>query len=152
MTQPPSHASQSTPGPKTEPAGTAVRSEPSSSGYGGDFDMDDAFEDMERIVFPSSKRTSTPNPVPSSRAHGPVALPRDWVDRQVPLKLTTLHAIPSLPYAQNWTCNVLAIVVSLSPVEASYLPPYTGDFRADSAASRMPAQLAKGTRRCFPSH
>lgn len=102
----------------------AVKSEPASSGYGDDVDMDDAFEDMEKIVFPSAKKKQMPKAARSSRAQGPVALPRDWADRQMPLKLTTLHAIPSLPYAQNWTCNILAIVASLSPVEASYLPPY----------------------------
>ncbi|KAM3452334.1 hypothetical protein MY3296_004625 [Beauveria thailandica] len=102
----------------------AVKTEPQSSGYGDDFDMDDAFENMERMVFPNSKKGSTPKAAPSLRARGPVALPRDWSDRQVPLKLTTLHAIPSLPYAQNWTCNILAIIASLSPVESSYLPPY----------------------------
>ncbi|KAJ6785711.1 hypothetical protein PWT90_06253 [Aphanocladium album] len=101
-----------------------VKSEPASSGYGDELDTDDAFEDMEKIVFPNAKKSSTPKPAQSSRTQGPVALPRDWTDRQTPLKLTTLHAIPSLPYAQNWTCNVLAVVASLSPVEASYLPPY----------------------------
>lgn len=101
-----------------------VKAQPASSGYGDELDMDDAFEDMERVIFPSSKKTSTPKAAASSRPRGPVALPRDWANRQVPLKLTTLHAIPSLPYAQNWTCNVLAIIVSLSPVETSYLPPY----------------------------
>ncbi len=111
-------------GPEVEEAPVAVKPEPASSGYGDDFDMDDAFEDMEKIVFPNSRKKSTPKVTPSSRAQGPVALPRDWADRQTPLKLTTLHAIPSLPYAQNWTCNTLAIIVSLSPVEASYLPPY----------------------------
>lgn len=54
----------------------------------------------------------------------PVALARDWGDAGTPLKLTTLYSIPHLPYAQNWSCNVLAIVSSLSDVEPSYLPPY----------------------------
>lgn len=109
---------------RMEEESASVRLPPSSSGYGDEIDMDDAFEDMERIVFPNAKKRSTPKAATSSRARGPVALPRDWVDRQVPLKLTTLHSIPSLPYAQNWTCNILAIITSLSPVEASYLPPY----------------------------
>ncbi|KAJ3495155.1 hypothetical protein NLG97_g3600 [Lecanicillium saksenae] len=109
---------------EVEKASEAVKAEPASSGYGDELDMDDAFEDMEKIVFPNSKKSSTPKPAQSSRAQHPVALPRDWTDRQTPLKLTTLHAISSLPYAQNWTCNVLAIIASLSPVEASYLPPY----------------------------
>ncbi|CEJ81815.1 hypothetical protein VHEMI01925 [[Torrubiella] hemipterigena] len=79
-----------------------------------------------------SKQPPSRNQSPSKHANTvslahrhPVALPRDWTDITKPLKLTTLHAIPHLPYAQNWTCNVLAIIVSLSPVESSYLPPYT---------------------------
>ncbi|OAA69886.1 Cyclin-like F-box [Cordyceps fumosorosea ARSEF 2679] len=120
-------ASPPAPAAKAKEEPVAAKLEPASSAYGDDFDMDamdDAFETMEKIVFPSSKKTSTPKSGPPSRIQAPVALPRDWVDRQAPLKLTTLHAIPSLPYAQNWTCNTLAIIASLSPVEASYLPPY----------------------------
>lgn len=109
---------------EVEEAASAVKLEPASSGYGDDFDMDDAFEDVEKIVFPSSRKKRTPRAASSSRVQGPVALSRHWADRQTPLKLTTLHAIPSLPYAQNWMCNVLVIIASLSPVEASYLPPY----------------------------
>lgn len=79
-----------------------------------------------------SKQPPSRNQSPSKAAAGtislahrhPVALPRDWTDITKPLKLTTLHTIPHLPYAQNWACNVLAIIVSLSPVESSYLPPY----------------------------
>jgi hypothetical protein len=59
----------------------------------------------------------------SQQQQQPIALPRDWHNQQVPLKLTTLRLIPHLPYAQNWSCNVLAIVASLSPVEPSHLPP-----------------------------
>lgn len=54
----------------------------------------------------------------------PVALLRDWHDQQTPLQLTTLRSIPSLPYRQNWSCNVLAIVSKLSPVEVGHLPPH----------------------------
>ncbi|KAF5654025.1 hypothetical protein FCIRC_13994, partial [Fusarium circinatum] len=32
--------------------------------------------------------------------------------------------IPHLPYAQNWSCNVLAIISYLSDIEPSSLPPY----------------------------
>ncbi|PON20253.1 hypothetical protein TGAM01_v210895 [Trichoderma gamsii] len=53
----------------------------------------------------------------------PIALPENWHDHQVSLKLTTLRLIPHLPYAQNWSVNVLATVASLSPVEPSHLPP-----------------------------
>ncbi|KAM0511387.1 hypothetical protein ACHAPE_009902 [Trichoderma viride] len=59
----------------------------------------------------------------SQQQQQPIALPRDWHNQQLPLKLTTLRLIPHLPYAQNWSCNVLAIVASLSPVEPSHLPP-----------------------------
>lgn len=121
---------------KSQPVDTVTVKEepppPSSSGYGGDFDMEDAFDSMEKLLFPSVKNTSTPMfdttshlpKIATSSRTEPVALPRDWTNRQTPLKLTTLHAIPSLPYAQNWMCNVLVIIADLSPVEASYLPPY----------------------------
>ncbi|KAF9772065.1 hypothetical protein IL306_010247 [Fusarium sp. DS 682] len=56
--------------------------------------------------------------------HQPIALPRDWHNYQTPLKLTTLRQIPHLPYAQNWSCNVLAIVSHLSAIEPANLPPY----------------------------
>jgi hypothetical protein len=46
------------------------------------------------------------------------------VDLLQPLKLTPLRSIPNLPYKQNWTVNVLAIVASLSDVEPSHLSPY----------------------------
>lgn len=59
----------------------------------------------------------------SQQQQQPIALSRDWHNQQVPLKLTTLRLIPHLPYAQNWSVNVLAIVASLSPVEPSHLPP-----------------------------
>ncbi|KAI1488728.1 hypothetical protein F5X96DRAFT_643871, partial [Biscogniauxia mediterranea] len=41
-----------------------------------------------------------------------------------PLKLTKLRSIPNLPYKQNWSVNVLAVVSALSDVEPSGLPPY----------------------------
>ncbi|KAF5619175.1 cyclin f-box [Fusarium sp. NRRL 52700] len=56
--------------------------------------------------------------------HQAIALPRDWHNPQTPLKLTTLRQIPHLPYAQNWSCNVLAIVSYLSDIEPASLPPY----------------------------
>ncbi|KFA51377.1 hypothetical protein S40293_03277 [Stachybotrys chartarum IBT 40293] len=67
---------------------------------------------------PSSSKSS------SKRAQAPIALPRDWHDRTLPLKLTTLYSIPYLPYRQNWSVNVLAILVSLDPIEPSPLPPF----------------------------
>ncbi|KAK0388144.1 hypothetical protein NLU13_4389 [Sarocladium strictum] len=101
-------------------------------------DEDDAFEDAPR----ASQDRALPARLPQPLSKGPsssikqdarssssirsqlVAMPRDWHDPQTPLKLTTLRNIPLLPYAQNWTCNVLAIITSLSEVETSHLPPY----------------------------
>lgn len=78
----------------------------------GDSDLDDAFEQLAA-------------PEPQDFKQAPIVkLAKDWTDYRIPLKLTTLHAIPHLPYSQNWSCNVLAIVTSLSQVEPSYLPPY----------------------------
>ncbi|RBQ70680.1 hypothetical protein FVER14953_09807 [Fusarium verticillioides] len=68
------------------------------------------------------QRTAITQETPTS--HQAIALPRDWHDPQTPLKLTTLRQIPHLPYAQNWSCNVLAIVSSLSAIEPSNIPPY----------------------------
>ncbi|KAH7133172.1 hypothetical protein B0J13DRAFT_450979 [Dactylonectria estremocensis] len=73
---------------------------------------EEAFEAFDVLAYPKKPKTQ------------PVALARDWHDPQMPLKLTTLRSIPHLPYAQNWSCNVLAIVASLSPVEASNLAPH----------------------------
>jgi hypothetical protein len=96
-------------------------------------DMGDAFEEFEALAFPAKKplqSSTSPSRLPganvkaSSKPLLPVALPRDWHDVQTPLKLTTLRAVPNLPYRQNWSCNVLVIIASLSPVESSNLPPY----------------------------
>lgn len=106
---------------------TAAKTRPSTDEGDSDFDMNDAFEDFDKIVFPrkSQKAAISAKDDPAvSKMEGPVSLPKDWTSRQTPLKLTTLHMIPNLPYAQNWSCNVLAIIASLSPVENSYLPPY----------------------------
>ncbi|KAL7815819.1 hypothetical protein V8C26DRAFT_401663 [Trichoderma gracile] len=112
-------------------------------------DLEDAFEAFEARTFPARnttpKRPTTPRKPTASDARAasaasgstdkshqqqqqpphmqPVALPKDWHDPQTPLKLTTLRLIPHLPYAQNWSVNVLAIVTSLSAVEPSHLPP-----------------------------
>ncbi|KPM43448.1 hypothetical protein AK830_g3106 [Neonectria ditissima] len=83
----------------------------------------EAFEAFEALAYPKKaeqRSKSKPRTVPDQ----PIALPRDWHDPQTPLKLTTLRSIPHLPYAQNWSCNVLAIIASLSPVEPSNLPPH----------------------------
>ncbi|KAI2616355.1 hypothetical protein GGR54DRAFT_243729 [Hypoxylon sp. NC1633] len=52
-------------------------------------------------------------------------LPWSMLDAGKPLKLTKLRAIPNLPYKQNWSVNVLAVVSAISAVEPSGLPPYT---------------------------
>ncbi|KAK0755772.1 hypothetical protein N5P37_011646 [Trichoderma harzianum] len=106
-------------------------------------DLENAFEAFEARTFPARK-TTPKKPAASSNAREtttaaaaaseksqqqqqqqqqPIALAKDWHDRQAPLKLTTLRLIPHLPYAQNWSVNVLAIVASLSPVEPSHLAP-----------------------------
>ncbi|KAF4589913.1 Cyclin-like F-box [Ophiocordyceps camponoti-floridani] len=90
-------------------------------------DIEDAFETLETIATPGEK-LHTPQQ-PRARASRdkpmlPVAMAKDWHDPQTPLKLTVLRSIPHLPYAQNWSCNVLVIITSLSPVEPSHLPPH----------------------------
>ncbi|OPB45789.1 hypothetical protein A0O28_0093560 [Trichoderma guizhouense] len=112
-----------------------------------DEDLENAFEAFEARTFPARKTTPKKPAAASSNAREttttaaaaasdksqqqqqqqqqqqPIALAKDWHDRQTPLKLTTLRLIPHLPYAQNWSVNVLAIVASLSPVEPSHLAP-----------------------------
>ncbi|KAM5343241.1 hypothetical protein ACJ41O_014207 [Fusarium nematophilum] len=78
---------------------------------------EEAFETFEVLMNATKPRTR-------QKSGQPIALARDWHDPQTPLKLTTLRSIPHLPYKQNWSCNVLAIVTSLSPVEPSNLPPH----------------------------
>ncbi|KAI0025199.1 hypothetical protein F4780DRAFT_417692 [Xylariomycetidae sp. FL0641] len=61
----------------------------------------------------------------------PAALPNStqlaWSSRDPtkPLKLTKLRSIPNLPYKQNWSVNVLAVVSAISDLEPSALPPYS---------------------------
>lgn len=75
---------------------------------------------LDQAAPPFSSTSSSSSPSKQT----PVSLPRDWHNLQSPLRLTTLHAIPHLPYAQGWSCNVLAIVISVSALEPSYLPPH----------------------------
>ncbi|RGP60813.1 cyclinlike f-box [Fusarium sporotrichioides] len=91
---------------------------------------EEAFEAFETLAFASQPKTpqkataqvqQTPT---SAQPSEPVALPRDWHDPQTPLKLTTLRSVPHLPYKQNWSCNVLAIIASISDVGPANLPPY----------------------------
>ncbi|PFH57219.1 hypothetical protein XA68_15353 [Ophiocordyceps unilateralis] len=92
-----------------------------------DADVDDGFETLKTLTLPEKKTHAPQNPlIRASKAKPilPVAMAKDWHDPQTPLKLTVLRSIPHLPYAQNWSCNVLAIIASLSPVEPSHLPPH----------------------------
>jgi hypothetical protein len=70
----------------------------------------------------------------------PDQLPWSSTDPRKPLKLTTLRAIPNLPYKQNWSINVLAVVASLSDVQASTLPPFGQSSQSQS--SQRVARLA----------
>ena len=82
-----------------------------------------AFDDFDEDDFPSSipeSPTQLPQPLPP-----PVALSRNWTSPHHPLKLTTLSAIPHLPYRQNWSINTLAVLASLSEVQPSPFPPHT---------------------------
>ncbi|PNH43189.1 hypothetical protein VD0004_g4227 [Verticillium dahliae] len=81
--------------------------------------QDESNTNVQKVASPSK----------ASRAQAvsqrpPVALARQWTDTSIPLKLTPLRAINSLPYKQNWSINVLAIVTALSGIEPSHIPPY----------------------------
>ncbi|KAK2037311.1 hypothetical protein LZ31DRAFT_535274 [Colletotrichum somersetense] len=86
-------------------------------------DEDDAGEGFE--VMQVSEAKATQRRAQARNKTATVALPRDWTDSTIPLKLTPLRSIPNLPYKQNWSVNVLAIVTSLSDVEPSHMPPHT---------------------------
>lgn len=69
--------------------------------------------------------TTTTGPGISYSAGGTTSnLPWAANDLTKPLKLTPLKSIPNLPYKQNWVVNILAVVASLSEVEAATLPPF----------------------------
>ena len=69
---------------------------------------------------PPAPRIQEAHPRPRSRQ-------RSWqsTDPSKPLKLTSLRAIPHLPFKQNWSVNVLAIATAVSELEPSGIPPYT---------------------------
>ncbi|KAI1206224.1 uncharacterized protein F4807DRAFT_440392 [Annulohypoxylon truncatum] len=104
------------------------------SGIGIPQEIIDADDDFEVIADASSKATQnrqdiasrskdqTPPPPPPATAS---SLPWSSKDPDKPMKLTKLRAIPNLPYKQNWSVNVLAVVSALSDIEPSGLPPYT---------------------------
>lgn len=89
-----------------------------------DADPDDAFEVMDVSLPRATQRRNEHHDIQTGQK---VTGQLSWVSSNLtkPLKLAQLHSIPNLPYKQNWTVNVLAIVASLSDVEPSYLPPYS---------------------------
>ncbi|KAK1754748.1 hypothetical protein QBC47DRAFT_361776 [Echria macrotheca] len=75
---------------------------------------------------PTSKKTTTAATVVTASSNKDnKSLPWMADDPTRPLRLTTLHSIPNLPYKQNWMCNVLAVVASLSELEPAHLPPHS---------------------------
>ncbi|KAK8107920.1 uncharacterized protein PG998_009933 [Apiospora kogelbergensis] len=66
-----------------------------------------------------------------------------WLDTDAskPLKLTPLRAIPNLPYKQNWSINVLAVVVTISELQPSTLPPSRQQRQARLAHPSTPKQV-----------
>ncbi|KAK1622473.1 hypothetical protein BDP81DRAFT_334182 [Colletotrichum phormii] len=91
-----------------------------------DSDVESADDEDEEgfEVMQVSETKATQRRVQARNKGGPVALPRDWTDPNMPLKLTSLRSIPNLPYKQNWSVNVLAVVASLSEIEPSHMPPH----------------------------
>jgi hypothetical protein len=117
-----------------EPPRSAQKPQAQSGEIDSDSDLDSAFEHMD-VDLPraSQKRqglTQKPGALRarSTNANGILRLDNNHLpwssnDPTQPLKLTSLGSLPHLPYKQNWTMNVLAVVVSLSEVERSHLPP-----------------------------
>lgn len=66
--------------------------------------------------------------------------PRQIINPTQPQKLTPLKSIPHLPYKQNWSMNVLAVITYVSGLEPSGIPPYTNTQRrarlADPSTSK----------------
>ncbi|KAK1983781.1 hypothetical protein LZ30DRAFT_713319 [Colletotrichum cereale] len=108
--------------PSTRPDANP-QEEPTKEDHDEDDDEEDnteeGFEVMQVSVAKATQRRAQ-----AKNMTGTVALPRDWTDPSIPLKLTALRSIPNLPYKQNWSVNVLAIVTSLSDVEPSHMPPH----------------------------
>ncbi|KAL5594067.1 hypothetical protein BROUX41_001114 [Berkeleyomyces rouxiae] len=87
----------------------------------------------------ASYKPSLDLPGPTVR---PVALFRKWHDMQQPLKLTPLGSLPYLPYKSNWTCNILAIVTSLGPVETGALAAQQRVVRVADPTVSAPVRLS----------
>lgn len=103
-------------GPTARPQGETAE--------GGDSDEGE-FETMAvPETRPAEKRASgAALPILStSSAKDPAWLSTDL---SKPLKLTPLRSIPNLPYKQNWSVNVLAIVSSITELQPATLPPFS---------------------------
>lgn len=93
-------------------------------------DEDDDFENMD---VPEQKMTQKradaaargPSTSDYSVPVDPNRLPWQSTDPTKPLKLTPLGSIPNLPYKQNWSTNILAIIASISDIQPSTLPPFS---------------------------
>ena len=90
-------------------------------------DSEDGFEDLQVSVERAAGRRINQVPLAPGFASKDTAKSLPWMsnDPTQPLKLTNMASVPKLPYKQNWVCNVLAVVASLSDLEPSHLPPYT---------------------------
>ncbi|KAM7219775.1 hypothetical protein V8F06_004809 [Rhypophila decipiens] len=87
----------------------------SNNGQGG------ALQELQTAVVEQNKVNANTSRTPHHNPNLALAI----TDPHQPLKITPLRSIPNLPYKQNWMVNVLAVVVSLSSVEPSHLPPYS---------------------------
>lgn len=92
-------------------------------------DADDDFEVIPNAVAKAAQNrldlaARSRNKAVSGNTADASFLPWSSNDPGRPLKLTKLRSIPNLPYKQNWSVNVLAVVSALSDVEPSGLPPY----------------------------
>ncbi|KAI2467781.1 hypothetical protein F4781DRAFT_297087 [Annulohypoxylon bovei var. microspora] len=124
--------------PETKPQSPITAEPPSSnrgalsfdSGIGIPKEVADADDDFEVIPDAAAKANQNRLDLAAQsrdKAAAPDAsfLPWSSKDPGKPLKLTKLRAIPNLPYKQNWSVNVLAVISAISEVEPSGLPPYT---------------------------
>ncbi|KAM7191352.1 hypothetical protein V8F33_008955 [Rhypophila sp. PSN 637] len=87
----------------------------SNIGQGG------ALQELQTAVVEQNKVNANTSRTPHHNPNLALAI----TDPHQPLKITPLRSIPNLPYKQNWMVNVLAVVLSLSSVEPSHLPPYS---------------------------
>ncbi|KAI8957938.1 hypothetical protein F5Y11DRAFT_61870 [Daldinia sp. FL1419] len=95
-------------------------------------DIADEDDDFEAIPDADSKATQNrldlaadSNNVAARNASNTNHLPWSSNNPGKPLKLTKLRSIPNLPFKQNWSVNVLAVVSAISGLEPSGLPPYS---------------------------